>query len=60
VIETPEACYIMQLVDKQSAHVKNLNDVRSEIEKILLSQQRDRLQQQWITRLKKKTFYRYF
>jgi peptidyl-prolyl cis-trans isomerase SurA len=60
VIETPEACYIMQLVDKQTAHIKPLNEVRDEIEKILLSQQRERLQQQWIARLKKKTFYRFF
>jgi parvulin-like peptidyl-prolyl isomerase len=60
VIETPEACYLMQLVDKQSAHIKPLNDVRDEIEKILLSQQRERLQQQWIGRLRKKTFVRYF
>jgi peptidyl-prolyl cis-trans isomerase SurA len=60
VIETPEACYIMQLVDRQPAHIKNLNDVRDEIEKILLSQQRERLQQQWISRLRKKTFVRYF
>ena len=60
VIETPEACYLMQLMDKQSAHIKPLNDVRDEIEKILLSQQRERLQQQWIKRLEKKTFVRYF
>jgi hypothetical protein len=50
----------MQLVDKQTAHIKPLNEVRDEIEKILLSQQRERLQQQWIARLKKKTFYRFF
>jgi peptidyl-prolyl cis-trans isomerase SurA len=60
VIETPEACYLMKLEDKQSAHIKPLNEVRDEIEKILLSQQRERLQQQWIGRLRKKTFVRYF
>lgn len=60
VIETPEACYILLVEDKRLAHVKPLNDVRDEIEKVLLSQERDRLQKQWIDRLKKKTFVRYF
>lgn len=60
VIETPEACYILLVEDKRNAHVKPLNDVRDEIEKTLLSQERDRLQKQWIDRLKKKTFVRYF
>jgi peptidyl-prolyl cis-trans isomerase SurA len=60
VIETPESCYLMKLEDKQSAHIKPLNEVRDEIEKILLSQQRERLQQHWIGRLRKKTFVRYF
>lgn len=60
VIDTPEACYILLVEDKRNAHVKPLNDVRDEIEKTLLSEERDRLQKQWIDRLKKKTFVRYF
>lgn len=60
VIETPEACYILKLEDKQAAHVRPLNDVRADIEKILLGEQRNRLQKQWIDRLRKKTFVRYF
>jgi len=60
VIETPEACYLLQMADKQSAHVKPLGEVRDEIERILLSEQRSRLQKQWIDRLRKKTFVRYF
>jgi peptidyl-prolyl cis-trans isomerase SurA len=60
VIETPEACYILLVEDKRATHVKPLNDVRQEIEKTLLSQDRDRLQKQWMNGLRKKTFVRYF
>jgi parvulin-like peptidyl-prolyl isomerase len=60
VIDAPEACYIMQLEDRKAAHVRPLNEVRQEIEDILLRAERQRLQDQWIERLKKKTFVRYF
>jgi peptidyl-prolyl cis-trans isomerase SurA len=60
VIDLPEACYLLLLEDRRPAHIKPLSDVRDDIEKILLSQERDRLQKQWIERLKKKTFVRYF
>lgn len=60
VIETPEACYLMLVEDRRPAHIKPLNDVREDIEKTLLAQERDRLQNQWNDRLKKKTFVRYF
>jgi parvulin-like peptidyl-prolyl isomerase len=60
VIETPEACYLMLVEDRRPAHIKPLNDVREDIEKTLLAQERDRLQNQWNERLKKKTFVRYF
>ncbi len=60
VIETPEACYLILVEDKRSEHIKPLNDVREDIEKALLAQERDRLQKQWNDRLKKKTFVRYF
>lgn len=60
VIETPDADYIMLVEDRRAQHIKPLNDVRDDIERTLLAQERARLQQQWIDRLKKKTFYRYF
>ena len=60
VIEVPKACYLIKLEDKQPAHIKPLGEVRDEIEKILTVQQRARLVQQWIERLRKKTFVRYF
>lgn len=60
VIETPEACYIMQVEDVRSAQVKPLADVRDEIERILVAEERARLQKQYIERLKKKSFVRYY
>ena len=60
VIETPEACYLMLVEERRAAHVKALSDVRDEIEKTMLAQERTRLQKQWIERLRKKTFVRYF
>ena len=60
VIETPEACYLILVEERRAAHVKGLGEVHSEIETILLDQEHTRLRQQWIDRLKKKTFIRYF
>ena len=60
VIETPEACYLMLVEDKRPAYIKPLNDVRDEIETTLLKDEHNRLQKQWIDRLRKKTYIRYF
>ncbi len=60
VIETPGAFYIMLVEDKRQARVRNLSDVRDDIEKILLAKERDRLQQQWLDKLRKKTYVREF
>lgn len=60
VIETPEACYLMLVEEKRAAHVKPLGDVQEEIERAMLTQERSRLQKQYVDRLKKKTFVRYF
>ncbi len=60
VIETPEAFYLMLVEDKRPAHVRPLGEVRDEIERAMLTEERGRLQKQWIDRLRKKTFVRYF
>lgn len=60
VIDTPEACYLMLVEERHPVHIKPLNEVRDEIEGTLLRDERQRLQSQWIERLKKKTFVRYF
>jgi parvulin-like peptidyl-prolyl isomerase len=60
VIETPDAFYLMLVEDTRPAHCKPLVDVREQIEKTLLLDEQKRLEQQWIARLKKKTFVRSF
>jgi peptidyl-prolyl cis-trans isomerase SurA len=60
VIETPEAFYLMMVDDVRPGHIVPLSEVRGKIEDVLLTEERNRLQKQWIERLKKKTFVRYF
>jgi peptidyl-prolyl cis-trans isomerase SurA len=60
VIEIPGACYLMLVEETRPAHHKSLGEVRDQIEKNLLLEERSRLEKQWIERLKKKTFVRYF
>jgi peptidyl-prolyl cis-trans isomerase SurA len=60
VIETPEVCYIIKVEEVQPTHYKALSEVRDQIERDLLTSERAQLERQWIDRLKKKTFVRYF
>jgi peptidyl-prolyl cis-trans isomerase SurA len=52
----PQEFYLLQVDDLRTAHFKPLNEVRDSIEKTLTSEERKRLENQWIERLKKKTF----
>jgi peptidyl-prolyl cis-trans isomerase SurA len=56
----PQEFYIMLVEDKRPAHFKSVNEVRDQIEKDLLAQEQGRIEKQWVERLKKKTFVRYF
>ena len=60
VIETPQALYIMLVEQQRTTHTKPLADVREDIEKTLIVQERERLQKQYIEKLKQKIFFRYF
>jgi peptidyl-prolyl cis-trans isomerase SurA len=60
VIETPDACYIVLIEDIKSSHMKSLGEVRDQIEDTLKLEERSRLEKQWLAKLKKKTFVRYF
>jgi len=59
-VELGNAHYLFLLEEKRTAHHRPLNEVRDEIEANLKKEERDRLEKQWIERLKKKTFVRYF
>ncbi|HEV2434688.1 MAG TPA: peptidylprolyl isomerase [Verrucomicrobiae bacterium] len=60
IIETPQACYLMLVEQKRPAHIRPLSEVRDDIEATLRTQEQSRLEKQWISSLKKKTFIRYF
>jgi peptidyl-prolyl cis-trans isomerase SurA len=60
VVETREACFIMLVEDTKPAHTRPLAEVQDEIERNLLVAERARLAAQYIDKLKKKTFVRYF
>jgi len=60
VIDTAEACYIMLAEDIRGSHLKPMAEVRADIEKTLMAQEQARLQKQWIERLKKKAYIRYY
>jgi peptidyl-prolyl cis-trans isomerase SurA len=60
VIELANGCYLMLVEEFRPAHVRSLPEVRDEVEKTLLLQERQRLYQQWIARLKAKSFVNYF
>jgi len=60
VIETPQAIYLMLVEARRAGHLKPLAEVQFDIERTLVTQERERLQKQYIDKLRKKTFVRYF
>jgi len=56
----PQEFYLMLVEEKRPTHFKSLGEVRDQIEKSLVLEERSRLEKQWIEKLKKKTFIRYF
>jgi parvulin-like peptidyl-prolyl isomerase len=60
LIEKAEAVYLMLVEENRPAFLKPIDEVRDEIERTLVTTERTRLQKDWIERLRKKTFVRYF
>ena len=52
--------FLILVEDKRAAHYKSLGEIRELIEKTLKDEEQNRLEKQWVERLKKKTFVRYF
>ena len=60
VIEEPEACYILMVDDAKSAHVKEMKEVRDDIERTLRNKENIRLYQLWLDRLRHKSYINYY
>lgn len=54
----PQRFFVVKVEERKIAHTRPLDDVRDEIERELLAQERARLRKQWIERLKAKSFVR--
>jgi parvulin-like peptidyl-prolyl isomerase len=59
-LETPSGVYLMFVEESEVSHVRGLSEVRDEIENTLKAEETKRLHQQYVDRLKKKSFVRYF
>lgn len=60
IIEASGVVYLLRVDEVTTAHYKSLAEVRGTIESSLLSQEKARLEKQWIDKLKKKTFVQIF
>jgi parvulin-like peptidyl-prolyl isomerase len=60
VIEEPEACYLMMVEDTRTSHVKEMKEVRDDIERTLRNKENIRLRKLWIERLKRKAYINYY
>ncbi len=60
VIETAEGYYILEVDDVKPAHTTPLAEVRDDIEKTLLQQQRAQMQEAWVKDLRAKAYIHLF
>jgi parvulin-like peptidyl-prolyl isomerase len=60
LIVTDEGYYILQVDDVNPSHTRPLSEVRDDIEKILLEQQRAKMQQEWVKELRTKAYIQMF
>jgi len=56
----PQEFYLLKVDEKKIAHTRPINELRDEIEKDLVVQERARLRTKWVDRLKAKSFVRRF
>ncbi|HUS36612.1 MAG TPA: peptidylprolyl isomerase [Verrucomicrobiae bacterium] len=59
-IETPTGVYLMYVEQVDPGHIRSLSEVREEIEAALKTEEVKRLRQQFVSRLRKKSFIRYY
>ncbi len=60
VVHLEKAYYLMLVEQKKASQFMTLSEVRDDIEKTLIAEERTRLQKKYIERLKTKSFIRYF
>ena len=60
IIEVQGSRFILKVEEKQQSGIRSLAEARQEIVTLLKDSERQRLQKQWLAKLRKKGFVRYF
>ena len=60
VVDQGQAYYIMKVSERKASYTKPLADVRTDLEKKISSDDRERMQEQWVSGLRKKAFIKIF
>jgi peptidyl-prolyl cis-trans isomerase SurA len=60
VVDLPEACYLLWVDEARPERIRPLSELREEIERTLVVEERARLQKRYVDKLRAKTFVRYF
>ncbi len=60
ILTTDDGYYILRVEDVKRSSVQSMSDVRAQIEKTLIQEERQRLQQEWIDSLRSKAFIKMF
>jgi len=60
VIETLDGLYIFQILEKKPAKVNTMEEAQDLIERLLVQQERERLQKRWLQSLKRKAYIRMY
>ena len=60
IVEQGPAYYIMKVSERKAEYTKPLADVRSDLEKKISTDDRERMQEQWVATLRKAAFIKIF
>ena len=60
VIETKDGFYILQVEETKPAKVTTLEEARTIIERLLMQQEREKLQKRWLANLKRRAYIRMY
>ncbi len=60
IVTTEDGYYIIRLDDTHRARVQPMNEVRDQIERTLIQQERERIQQDWLDGLRTKAYIKMF
>ena len=57
---TPEGCFLLHVDDRKYAGIQSLDDVRDQIERILVQQMAQVSQERWLERLRRNGYVKHY